>query len=140
MIDRYLIIFDYNDISPNSSSGHTSNTASVVHSPMQSNPHCIRVASEHSYCCTPAAFQVDRSERVLTMCLRHEPLLPQASEIAQSDYLFSYSCTVLCDGLFLNVVRPYMREAVLEFRVVGSLCFFITKHISTTNIHLKHFI
>ena len=44
------------------------------------------------------------------MCLRREPILPKASEIAQSDYVFSYACTVLCDGLLLLELRDAIHE------------------------------
>ena len=105
MIDCYVIVRDYVTVS--STSGQTSYVPLEKTSAFSDNHHCKRIQGEHSYCSTSSDIHElgthTGPSRILPTWLQLVPQMPAAPQIenAQSDGVFSYACTVLCDGLLL---------------------------------------
>jgi hypothetical protein len=99
LIDRYIIVRDY--VSVLSDSGNIANFPFEDTSAFVKNVHCERIKKEHDYCNVPCP----HGTRVLPHCLQQKEAIIPNVQLAQPDYVFSYACTVLSDGLLLYELR-----------------------------------
>ena len=107
MVDQYVIVHDY--ITIPRASGQSSCVPLENTSAFEENPHSKRIAHEHTYCSTP----VCTDSRRLPRCLQQHsaaPYVPQVVQLAQPDGVYSYACSVLCDGLLLLELRDAIHQ------------------------------
>lgn len=108
MVDRYIVVRDF--LSVVDSSGHALCLPLESTSAFAENPHCKRIAGEHSYCSSKVASSHTESR---SLPRRLEQQAGQAQHVllaAQDDGVFSYACAVLTDGLLLLELRDAIHQ------------------------------
>lgn len=99
LVDRYIIVRDCKVDIPQSNGVNVQATSNKL--VVTESSHVNRIALDHCYCNAQVLCAHKGLRRKLPRFLQQLGPAPQLPQSTKSDGVFSYACTVLCDGLLL---------------------------------------